>query len=252
MRGAILGFVIGVAILQTRAALPNPAVQFALILVGFSLAALAWKNERFAARWLVLPLAGALLGFAWAALIARHYLAQELPPEWEGRDITVVGVVDSLPYEFEQGVHFNLAVEQVIADGGQTANIPRRLALSWYFAFGHHGSGSGADAKVAPGERWRLTVRLRRPHGNANPYGFDYEAWLLEQNLRATGYVRADQNSRGKNRRLDDFVLSFGNLVERARGWLRERIHDALPDKKYAGVIVALVIGDQRGIGHGE
>jgi competence protein ComEC len=33
-------------------------------------------------------------------------------------------------------------------------------------------------------------VRLQRPHGNADPQGFDYEAWLLGQGVRATGYVR--------------------------------------------------------------
>ena len=36
---------------------------------------------------------------------------------------------------------------------------------------------------VHPGERWRFTVRLRRPHGHVNPHGFDYEAWLLERGI---------------------------------------------------------------------
>ena len=58
-----------------------------------------------------------------------------------------------------------------------------------------------------------MTVRLQRPHGNANPYGFDYEVWLLEQGLRATGYVRPDQYGIPPNRRLDAFVWSFGNVV---------------------------------------
>jgi competence protein ComEC len=88
-------------------------------------------------------------------------------------------------------------------------------------------------------------VRLQRPHGNANPHGFDYEAWLLEQGVRATGYVRPD---RVGNRRLDPFVFSARNLVEHCRAVLRERILRALAGKEYAGVIVALVIGDQRAI----
>ena len=67
------------------------------------------------------------------------------------------------------------------------AAVPSRLALSWYSAFRPEEIQATGD--VQPGERWQLTVRLRRPHGNANPYGFDYEAWLLEQNLRATGSV---------------------------------------------------------------
>jgi competence protein ComEC len=87
-------------------------------------------------------------------------------------------------------------------------------------------------------------VRLQRPHGNANPDGFDYEVWLLEQGVRATGYVRADAG----NVRADSFVFSAGNVVERCRAALRDRILRALSGKPYAGVIVALVIGDQRAI----
>ena len=40
------------------------------------------------------------------------------------------------------------------------------------------------------------TVRLKRPHGTVNPHGFDVEAWLLENDLRATGYVRNDEGNR--------------------------------------------------------
>ena len=84
----------------------------------------------------------------------------------------------------------------------------------------------------------------RRPHGNANEYGFDYEAWLLEQGVRATGYVRPNN----ANHRLDSFVFSVRNVIEHCRAALRARILATLPGKPYAGVIVALVVGDQRGI----
>jgi predicted membrane metal-binding protein len=65
-----------------------------------------------------------------------------------------------------------------------------------------------------------------------------------EQGLRATGYVRPAHG----NQRPDGFVVSVGNLVERSRAALRERILAALPGRPYANVIVALVVGDQRGI----
>jgi competence protein ComEC len=32
-------------------------------------------------------------------------------------------------------------------------------------------------------------VKLKRPRGFRNPGGFDYERWLFQQRLRATGYV---------------------------------------------------------------
>jgi competence protein ComEC len=50
------------------------------------------------------------------------------------------------------------------------------------------------------------------------------------------------------NRRLSPFVVGFGNLVERCRALLRARILASLVGRDYAGVIVALVVGDQRAI----
>jgi competence protein ComEC len=184
-------------------------------------------------------IAGALLGVCWAALVASAALKPQLAKDDEGRDVTLVGTIDSLPYRFDQGVRFNFAVEQVV---GATMTVPPKVALSWYSGFRESVQVVGV---VQPGERWQLTVRLQRPHGNANPYGFDYEVWQLEQGVRATGYVRPEGAS---NRRLDSFVFSIGNLVEHCRASLRDRILRALPNKQYAGVIVALVVGDQRAI----
>lgn len=231
MRCAIIGFVCGAAVLQQAAALPDPAPMAALACAALLLCLL----RRLAAA----ILAGILFGFCWAALLAHVALAPHLAAEDEGRDLTLVGTIDSLPYNFEQGVRFNFAVERVV---GARVIVPPRIALAWYSSYR---DSKQAIGQVRPGERWQLTVRLQRPHGNANPFGFDYEAWLLEQGLRATGYVRGDASD---NRRQDDFVFSVANLVERSRATLRERILRALPGKQYAGVIVALVVGDQRAI----
>ena len=246
MRSVLLGFVIGVVWLQIQAALPAQWIigllAAAAILAGLSVRLI----RRPAFKIPVLAVCGALTGFVWAALFAQHYLAHELPKEWEGRDVHVVGTIDSLPYRFDQGVRFNFAVEQASTDDGALDVVPPKLALSWYAGF--FGDDSRTVGDVKPGERWQLTVRLQRPHGNANPHGFDYEVWLLEQNLRATGHVRPDDSVLLKNLRIDNFVVTFGNVVEHCRGWLRDRIVAALPDKEYAGVIVALVVGDQRAI----
>lgn len=250
MRGTVLGFVAGAVLLQNQAALPAVPVLSLLLAIAFLFILLARKRSRPAIRFPVTACCGAIIGFAWAGLFAHYYLAQELPKEWEGRDVTVIGTVDSLPHYFERGVRFNFAVERIVDQQDATLVLPKRLALSWYSGF--RAEEPHAVGNVYPGERWQLTVRLRRPHGNANPYGFDYEVWLLEQNLRATGYVRADPNARLKNQRLDDFVPGFGNLVQRCRAWLRDHIHAALPDAEYAGVIVALVIGDQREISQAD
>jgi competence protein ComEC len=250
MRSAIICFVIGVCLLQMQAALLPLWWLLLLIVVAVSLALLLrcvpFLSRYSPLKYSTIAVCGALVGFAWATLFAQHYLVQELPKELEGRDVTVVGTIDSLPFRFEQGVRFNFSVERVLPTDGMTPAIPPKISLAWYSAF--RGEETQTVGDVQPGERWQLTVRLQRPHGNANPAGFDYEVWLLEQGIRATGYVRPDDKSAFKNQRTDQFVISFSNAVERCRGWLRDRILVTLPDKKYAGVIVALVVGDQRAV----
>jgi competence protein ComEC len=256
MRMAIIGFAAGAAILQTQAALPAASTigLAAVAVFALPLGLAAWRRRGGSGAWsatmrgsaaltlaarLAAMLAGCAVGFLWAAWLAHCALAPQLASADEGLDFTLVGTIDNLPYRFDRGVRFNFAVERVI--GGVQGRVPTHVALSWYAGFRDHVTEVG---DVQPGERWQLTVRLQRPHGNANPYGFDYEVWLLEQGLRATGYVRPDAG----NRRLDGFVFSIGNAVEHARAVLRARILAALPDRPYAGVIVALVVGDQRGI----
>ena len=121
--------------------------------------------------------------------------------------------------------------------------MPRRLSLAW-FAPRAESETAAAVPEIHAGERWQLNVRLKRPHGYVNPAGFDLEAWLLEHDLRATGYVR-DSSA---NLRLAAFVGRPSDFVQRAREAVRARIVAALPGAPYAGVLVALAIGDQRAI----
>jgi competence protein ComEC len=239
MRCLILGFAGGVLWLQNAATLPVHGVLACCVLAALALMFAARRAVRPAARGAGSALAGLLpgllLGYAWAALLAHLALAPRLAAADEGRDLQLIGIVDGLPARFEGGTRFNFRVEHALT---AAATLPPLVALSWYA-----GRDGAPLADVQPGQRWQLTVRLQRPHGNANPGGFDYEAWLLEQGVRATGYVRPTGN-----RRLDDAVPRFGTLVERSRAFLRARILHALDGKDYAGVVVALVIGDQRGI----
>ena len=112
----------------------------------------------------------------------------------------------------------------------------------WRSAFGR--PAAHPVPALQPGERWAVTVRLKRPHSTADPYGFDYEAVLLESNLRATGYVRDAED----NRRLAPRVYRPAYLIESARAWGARRIDRVLGGRPYAGVLKALAIGDQASI----
>jgi competence protein ComEC len=169
-------------------------------------------------------------------------MADRLAPELEGRDLSVVGVVSSLPALGERGVRFEFEVES--AEG---ARLPRKLLLSWYRSPFTEEAPALLAGSVHPGERWLLTVRLRRPHGLVNPHGFDYEAWLLERGIGATGYVR----QRGEQRMLG-FRHGILDSIEKTREAVRDRFIAELGAGPVAGILAALAVGDQRAISNEE
>ena len=238
MRSAALGFAAGVWLLQQQRALPDPA-WLALFFVLAAIAGIGFSRRVGPAVAAATTLIGfAALGFAWAASLAHLRLSDRLDAALEGRDLVVTGVVAGLPQDFDRGVRFEFDVESA------PAGVPRRVTLSWYG--GSKSEDSGDVLRVRAGERWRLTVRMRRPHGSVNPHGFDYEAWLLERGVRATGYVRPKADLERLSERVP------GYAIDRLREAVREKFRATLPDHRYSGILVALAIGDQRAIDAGE
>src|SRR3954462_4379846 len=227
---AALAFAAGAALLQFQASLP-----------GFAWAAtvplLAVAGVRY--RAFLVPAALAA-GFFWAAGCAHWRMADWLPVELEGKDVAVVGVVSSLPALGERSVRFEFDVES-------GAGLPKKLLLSWYRTAGQEDAPAVSAAAVHPGERWSFTVRLRRPHGLVNPHGFDYEAWLLERGIGATGYVRARSEPRLLGHRRSPL-----DYIERAREAVRDRFLAVLGQTPAAGILAALAVGDQRAISREE
>ncbi|BFO54592.1 hypothetical protein AVXHC19_13950 [Acidovorax sacchari] len=115
--------------------------------------------------------------------------------------------------------------------------------------------------EVRVGERWEMTVRLNAPHGLRNPGGFDAELWLWEQGVQATGSVQAGARAERPVRL--EAAPWWRHPVEQARQQVRDAIlarlappqatgaDDDLQDlarRRAAGVVAALVTGDQRAI----
>jgi competence protein ComEC len=229
-----LAFAAGAAFLQLQAALPGLA--WALAIVPLAVAGL-----RYRAAFVLAALAA---GFFWAAACAQWRMGDWLAPELEGRDIAVVGVVSSLPASVERSVRFELDVEGAEGD----ARLPKKILLSWYANGAPDEEGSGSTGpSVHPGERWSFTVRLRRPHGLVNPHGFDYEAWLLERGIGATGYVRTKPEPRRLGTR-----NSLLDAVERLREAVRDRFNSVLGATPAGGILAALAVGDQHAISREE
>jgi len=241
MRSFAFAFALGVVLLQRAEVLP--ALSAAWLVLPAAAAALAlWAPRPRATggvRLLLLIAVAAACGYGWAAWRAEVRLADRLDPAWEGRDIMVVGVVASLPQPYERSVRFEFDVERVITAG---AAVPSRIVIAWWGRSARE--GDDGLPQVHAGERWRLTVRLKQPHGTLNPHSFDYEAWLLERGVRATGYIRPRTNPE----RLSAQVWQMGPLIERLRERLRDRIVTAVPGECCGGVLAALAVGDQRAI----
>jgi competence protein ComEC len=229
----LVAFAAGVLFLQLQPELPG---------IGWVGLFAVFPAFFFRRKIFCLPAAFAV-GFCWALGMAQLKLADRLPPELEGRDVEVVGVIASLPAIGERSLRFEFEPESVIAPAD--ARLPARILLSWYRSVDYEDQAEAAPPPVHPGERWRFTVRLRRPHGNLNPHGFDYEAWLLERGVGATGYVRSSRKAFPEQ--LGERI-NFSDRIERIRESVRDRFKRVLGETPASGILAALAVGDQRSI----
>lgn len=261
---AALGWMGGVGLqLQERALMSAPSYA-ALLGCGFTLAVSAARAARrrstrcFPARgagvgagmtWplllaLALAVGSAALAFAATGLRALDRLADVLPAALEGRDLRVTGVVASLPSRGPSGLRFRFEPESA-ALAGQPVGLPRQLSLGWYGGFHEDAVLTQPQTELAAGQRWQFTLRLRQPHGNLNPHGFDGELYLFEQGVRAVGYVRDSPSPR----RVEH---AAAHPIERWRQRVRDAIDARVADPRTAGVLAALAVGDQSAIGRDD
>ncbi|QHE75662.1 DNA internalization-related competence protein ComEC/Rec2 [Hydrogenophaga sp. PBL-H3] len=241
------GWVLGVALQLQQAAL-WPWWAYALLLCA-PMALWAVSRFRGRAQGLALAvLAGGLIGFGLTGARAVHFASQALDPAQQGADIELTGRVASLPQRLGQGERFDFIVESA-ARAGAPVHLPERVQLGWISGFG---SAAGEPPReftrqgpgVRAGDRWRFTVRLRSPHGLSNPHGFDRERWLWEQGLQATGHVKLGPRDPAPQR----LGASGLHPMDALRQSVSERIDERVDDPRSAGVLAALVVGDQSAI----
>jgi competence protein ComEC len=265
--------VAGVALQLQQAALDSSAFYAWLGGCSALLMAMGLRRPRRLSSWsdLAVGLAALLLsaafGFGLTGIRAVAFQAHALAPSLEGRDIAVTGQVAAMPQFGDDGLRFRFDVDTGTLDGRGVV-LPAQIYLGWYAGFGARSQKGvvvsqrlpvsdegGEPSEFSPelarqpqtlraGERWQMVVRLKAPHGNSNPYGFDYELWLWEQGLQATGYVRTGVRDAPPKR----LSTSWSHPVERARQSVREAIFARIDNRQMAGVLAALVVGDQNAI----
>ena len=99
----------------------------------------------------------------------------------EGRDVSVLGVIDGCSREDRErcAISFPGRIRTFVVAGSGIARLvlPRRAGLP--------------VPNLQPGERWALLVRLKRPHDGVNPGGSDRTLRMLEE-----GQEQADMCAR--------------------------------------------------------
>ncbi len=246
MRAAVLALAgIGGAALQLQQAHLWTPTQYSLALVvGLALLLLrfAWASARTFPRLLVLVVALVCMAFSITGLRAGGRMSQALAANLEGQDLVITGVVIGLPRQMPDGVRFGFEIESA-TQAGAAPELPERVSLGWYRGWDGDALIAAPFEQLRAGQRWRLPVRLKAPHGLRNPHGFDFELWLFEQNIRATGDVRATDAAPA---RLLDAAAS--DPVSRWRQKVRDAIALAVAEPRAAGVLAALAVGDQAAI----
>jgi len=154
--------------------------------------------------------------FSWHA---TQVIESRLQAGFEGDSMLAVVRIIEFPRARGDSVSF-------VAEPVDDQRIPQRIRLSWY------------QPSHSPeiGDVWQFELRLKPPRGTSNPGVFDYETWLFQQRIGATGYV---VNGR-RNQRLQTDAAGGST---RWRKTFTARLTNVIDDSEAAAVIAAITVG---------
>jgi competence protein ComEC len=245
-----MAFLLGIVFVQQLAVLPGLhalVLMLAYVCLGLLIYAITVRRiEHDLIKQITLIISIIILiilGIIYASCFAKQLLSYRLPESLIGQNTIISGTVSSIPVVDDKVSRFEFDVDKhrLLSDTGyhDSELFPKKIRLSWYYG-----------QPVNAGERWQFEVRLKPPHGFMNPGAFDYEAWLFQHGIDATGYVReSDMNMREQ---------AFSATVDTIRQGISRQI-DALAEKQETdrfatggigsfALIKALAIGDKSAI----
>lgn len=235
---AAISFLAGAAMLLFISGLPSLGLLLALIV---SAALFCIKQNNLSRQKISRCIAAFIIGFSWCSINAWQVQNSIIETEFEGKDITLTGVINSVPQlktsttkkgKIITRAKFRLLVESARAENGVSIDNLKTVQLSWY----------NLRDRVSAGQRWDLKVRLKKPHGFANVGGFDYEKWLFSNRIGATGYVKIVKS----NQLIDNSTLYGWDDMLRER--VIKRLDEVLPASDFNGIITALATGHRSDI----
>ena len=215
-------FVVGAAHVVFYSRIPSPGL---LLVIAIAIGSI-WVFYR---RSFTLAVTGCFMaGMVIGSHAVHQRIATQLQPQYEGESYHIRFAIESIPVDGEFSVSFMADVQDIQC---QTLACPpiagQRVRLSWF----------QPKSRIRAGQIWEAEVILKRPRGLANPGGFDYQGWLVAQNVVATGYVRR---------------LSGWHGTQRNLAWWRQALRDRLlggeASLSFGRFFSALLVGDKSGL----
>lgn len=202
--------------------------QSLIILVSLAFTITAVSRYLLSPSWYRLSfcILGLTIGLSWGNFYANHVLSFELGDSHDNQITTISGHIHSLPEKKTGYTQFSFVLETQ-----NTATVHQRplILLKWY----------GEPPEVLPASCHQFQVKLKKPRGLSNLGGFDYEAWLFQKKIRATGYVKKQLSETAQ---CHPSLLASVNFY---RNKVKQRILNLLPERPLVGVLLALSIGDR-------
>ncbi|NQY26746.1 MAG: DNA internalization-related competence protein ComEC/Rec2 [Piscirickettsiaceae bacterium] len=174
-------------------------------------------------RWLAVVFLAAL----WTLFQTNLLLDNRLDDALVGLDLVISGTISNIPEHQSRLIRFEFS-----PDKSNTITLPNKLRLNWY---------QSQAIQLHAGEKWQLTVRLKQPRGMSNPGSFDYEGWLFQQGIGATGYVRSSAD----NKLLESSSIYSINAIRQS---LTKAIEQHLINSPHIGLIQGLATGVRHNI----
>lgn len=224
MKTHTLTFLLGILLFQNFSVLPN-TYWVVVILFIILISKLIFKNKL---NYLI----AFLLGFLWILIQAHYRCDWKIPKELEGKTIQVSGYIASLPScdEYHR-TQFLFYVKNLYLQN-QKLRVNHLIKLSWM----------KYENDLMVGDKWSLSVRLKRIHGLMNPGGFDYEGWAAQEGLHGVGYVI------NKNENIKQSSHWYHYTLDRIRQFIQIKIENNLTKTNTSAWIEALIIGERRNI----
>lgn len=245
-----LAFLLGIVFVQQLATLPGASLQFlllSLILLYVVVYSVVYVQVRHDIRRYITSIMTVIIliniGIIYSSFYAKQQLSFRLNDDLVGQNIVINGVVSSIPVADDkvQRFEFNVQSHRTLStsDDQPSVNFPKKIRLSWYY-------GQAINA----GEQWQLEVRLKPPHGFMNPGGFDYEAWLFQQGVHATGYVRKSSFNKLKQQS-ETTINSIRQSISRQIDAIHAEQDAVSPEGgeiRTSSLLKALAVGDKSAI----